>query len=272
MVKMASWFKSATASVYWYSTVGRWRLKDAFNDLYEGQTRSPTFRGIFRDAFGDQFAEEVDPCGFLTLDDLQSLLRYLHIGQDQAFVDLACGRGGTGLWIARATGARLVGVDLAEVAIDKARRRIADFGLEGRAEFRVGDFAATGLPAASFDGAISIDSLFLVADKTGSVEETARILKPGARFVVTTWEMDLPGGVKDYRPMLEAAGFEVEAYEKTPQWEQRQRAIHEGVLGKQDALVKEMGKPGATVWFRFAKEELPKLSHMQRVLIAARKK
>jgi len=272
MIKVARWFKSASASVFWYTTVGRWRLKDAFNDLYEGQTRSPTFRGIFRDAFGDQFAEEVDPCGFITLDDLQSLLRYLHLSKGQTFVDMACGRGGTGLWIARETETNVLGVDLAEVAIEKARGRVADFGLEGRAEFRVGDFSDNGLPSNHYDGAISIDSLFLVADKVSSVEETARILKPGARFVVTTWEMDLPTGIRDYRPMFEAAGFEIEAYDKTPRWEERQRAIHEGVLSKKEALVREMGKAGASVWFCFAKEELPRLKHMQRVMIAARKK
>jgi ubiquinone/menaquinone biosynthesis C-methylase UbiE len=272
MISLAHWFKSIVASLFWYSVVGRWRLKDAFNDLYEGQIRSQTFHQIWRNAFGDQYAEEVDPCSFLTLNDLSSLVKYLQLRKDDRLVDLACGRGGTGLWIARETGARLVGVDLAEVAVEKARLRIPDFGLEGRAEFRVGDFADTGLPAASFDGALSIDSLFLVADKPASVRETARILKPGARFALTTWEMDVAGGIQDYRPMLAEAGFEIEAYEQTPQWEERQRSVHEQVLANQETLVREMGKAAANVWFNFAKIELPRLHHMRRVFIVARKK
>lgn len=272
MLKMARLLNSARASMFWFSTVGRWRLKDAFNDLYEGQARSPTFRGIWRDVFGNQYAEEVDPCSFLTLDDLQSVVRYLHLSPGGKLVDLACGRGGPGLWVARATQAQLVGLDLSEVAVEKAAGRIAAFGLEGQAEFAVADFADTGRPAASFDGAMSIDSLFLTSDKPACVRETARILKPGARFVVTTWEMDLPESVSDYRPMFADAGFEIEAYEFTPGWQQRQRAVHEGVLAQRDKLIQEMGKSSATVWFRFAENELPKLPHMRRVLIAALKK
>jgi SAM-dependent methyltransferase len=271
MVSLSRWFKSLVASFFWYSVLGRWRLKDAFNDLYEGQARSPTFHAIWREVFGSEYAEEVDPCGFLTLTDLANVVRYLHVGPGDTFVDLACGRGGTGLSVARQTGARLVGLDLAEVAVEKARGRLAHFGLEGKAEFRVGDFAATGLPAAGFDGAISIDSLFLVPDKSACVRETARILKPGARFVLTTWEMDIAGGIKDYRPMFLDAGFEIEHYEMTPQWQERQRGIHEGVLARQDDLIKEMGRSAANVWFQFAKVELPRLQHMRRVLIVARK-
>ncbi len=99
MVSLAHWFKSVVASLFWYSILGRWRLKDAFNDLYEGQTRSPTFRGIWRNVFGDQYAEEVDPCSFLTLNDLHSLVTHLHLSAGDTLVDLACGRGGTGLWV-----------------------------------------------------------------------------------------------------------------------------------------------------------------------------
>jgi SAM-dependent methyltransferase len=272
MIRIADWTRDALASVYWFTTLGRWRLKDVFNELYEGQTRSPTFRSIFRDAFGDQYAEEVDPCGYVTISDLGQIVKYLAVRKDQQIVDLACGRGGTGLWIARATEARLVGVDLSDVAVEKATQRITDFGLDGKAEFRVADFANTGLATADFDGAISIDSLFLVPDKAGALRETARILKPGAHFAVTTWEMDLATGVRDYRPVFQEAGFEIEAYDLTPEWEQRQRRVLERFLEEQSTLYKEMGKSAAKVWFRYVNSELPKLPHMRRVFIAARKK
>ncbi|MBN1587931.1 MAG: class I SAM-dependent methyltransferase [Pirellulales bacterium] len=271
MSKTSHWFKSLIASFYWLVYHGRWRVKDVFDDLYGGQQRSETFRRIFREVFGDEYAEEADPTGFLTMTDLRNIAERLRMGKDQALVDLACGLGGAGFWVARETGSRLTGIDISSTAIEKANQRIPDFGLEGRADFRVGDFAATGLPEASFDGAMSVDSLFLVPDKTGSVHETARVLRSGARFVVITWELEAAGAVKDYRPLLENAGFEIESYDETLGWESRQRAVYERILAEEAALINEMGETTARVWVRDARAEMPRLPHMRRVLVAARK-
>lgn len=41
----------------------------------------------------------------------------LRVGPGQKIADLGCGRGGPGQWIARATGAGLVGIDVSEVAL-----------------------------------------------------------------------------------------------------------------------------------------------------------
>jgi ubiquinone/menaquinone biosynthesis C-methylase UbiE len=272
MNRVAHWFKSVVASFYWLVTQGQWRIKDVFNNLYGGEVRSNTFRNIYRDVFGDDYPEEADPTGFLTMTDLRNIAKYLNIGNDQSLVDLACGRGGAGLWVARQTGARLTGIDISDIAVEKAAQRIAAFGLEGRARFQVGDFAASGLPAASFDGAMSVDSLFLVPDKTGSIQEAARILRTGARFVFTTWELDVPLLVKDYRPLLAKAGFEIEAYESTPDWERRQRAVYDQILAQKETLIREMGKEAAKVWISDAETERPRLARMRRILVAARKR
>ncbi len=269
---LAHWVKSFLASCYWYSTQRRWRMRDIFNDVYKGQTRSDTFRRILREVFGEEYAEEADPCGFLTKTDLGNLVRNLQLQEGQSLVDLACGRGGAGLWVARETGTRLTGVDISSRAVEEARERVEAFGLTGRAEFRVGDFARTGLPDASFDGAMSVDALYLVADKTGSIEEVARIVRPGARFVFTTWDVDLPTMIRDHRPLLDHAGFDVEMYETTRDWEGRQRGVHEGVLANREALIEEMGEPSARFWIAGAQTELPRLSQMRRVLIVGKKR
>ena len=263
--------KSFFASCYWLTTTGKWRIEDLFDDLYEGQTRSPTFRGIFSEIYGDDYAEEADPSGFVTMSDLRNIAEHFNVGGEQTFVDLACGRGGAGLWVARETGARLIGIDISKVAVEQAAGRIADFGLAGRARFQVGDFCATGLPEASFDGAISVDSLFLVPDKTASVHEAARILRPGARFVFTNWEVHLPLMVKDYHGLLENAGFEIEVYDEPPDWRRRQRAVYENILAKKEILIKEMGKASAKVWIQDAQTEMPRLEHMKRIFVVAKK-
>lgn len=264
--------KSLIGSCYWMAAQGRWGMKGIFNDVYRGQPQSKTFQAIFRDVFGDDYPEEVDPCGLLTVTDLHNFARFIGVGKDQALVDLGCGRGGAGLWLARETGARLTGVDISDIAVVEARRRIGAFGLEGRAQFQVGDFAQTGLPKASFDGAMSIDALYLVPDKTGSIHETARILRPGAKFVFTSWDVDLPMMIRDHRPFLQEAGFEVESYETTPDWQRRQRAVHERIIEQKDRLIEEMGEASAKFWIVGAQTELPRLSHMRRIMVVARRR
>ena len=68
------------------------------------------------------------------------------IGPDGTIADLGCGRGGAGLWVAMATGARLIGVDIAANALAAARQRADALDVGERAEFQKGSFEATGLP------------------------------------------------------------------------------------------------------------------------------
>jgi SAM-dependent methyltransferase len=263
--------KNFTANAFWYSFQRRWGVRRVFDDVFAGQSESESFRAIFRDVFGDEYEPEIDHCGLVTKSDLRDIARSVDLPQDGRLVDLACGSGGAGLWVARETGARLTGVDISPVAVEQAEKRIPAFGMEGRAEFRVGDFAATGLKAASFDGAMSVDALFLVPDKSGSVRETARILRPGSRFVCTSWEVNMRGRIRDFRPLLEKSGFEVERYEETEGWKDRQIGVHQRVLDEKEKLIAEMGESSARFWIAGAEFELSIIDHMRRVIFVARK-
>ena len=104
LYKIAHALKSMIASLYWLATMGRWGVQGVFDTLYTGQMRSETFRNMYRDVFGADYAEEADPTGYLTMTDLANIARHIHVTSGQSFVDLACGRGGASLWVARATG------------------------------------------------------------------------------------------------------------------------------------------------------------------------
>ena len=45
----------------------------------------------------------------------------LQVGPGQKIADLGCGRGAPGQWLARTTGAALVGIDISATALDQAR-------------------------------------------------------------------------------------------------------------------------------------------------------
>lgn len=253
------------------------------NIVFVGWAKSPTLQGIWRKSYGDDYPEEADPYSFVTLTDLRRIAREIRVGAGQTFVDLACGRGGPGLWVARETGAALIGVDIAPAAVEHAARHVVEFGLAERARFQVGDFMATGLPEAAFDGAMSVDAFWVVPDKPAAAQEVARILRPGAHFIFTTWDVNVtppagyPPQVHDHRALLRDAGFTVEAYEEASDWEDRQRAVYEGIRAARADLIAEMGEEAASVLLAEASllpglvDGTDYLAHMRRILVVARR-
>jgi len=253
-------------------------MRARMDEFYAGPWQSSTLRRIRREVHGDEYPEEVAPNSSVTRSDLRRLARDLGVGPGERIVDLACGNGGVALWLARETGAHATGVDLSAEAVRQARERVAAFGVDGRAEFLVGDFAATGLPARSFDGAVSIDSLWMAADKSAVLREVARLLRPGAPFVFTTWDFGVtpPEGpqVADHRPLLEEAGFAVERYEVQPDAERR-RAYYERLVAAEEALAGEMGVEATARLMFGAKGSLglpagiDSLAHSRRIVVVA---
>ncbi len=249
---------------------------ESFNILFAAVPRSATLRHIWRLVYGPDYPEEADPFSFVTLTDLRRIAGELGVGRGQTVLDLACGRGGPGLWIARETGASLVGVDFSQVAVEQAQKRAAQLGLSGRARFLVGDAAMTGVPEASVDAAMSVDSFWLFPDKLRAAAEVARILRPGGRFVFTTWEFNLtppgwPPQISHHRDLLREAGFILKTYEETPDWRQRQLAVYAGILAADTELMAELGEAAASDMITEARQVPALLGRSRRVLVAARR-
>jgi ubiquinone/menaquinone biosynthesis C-methylase UbiE len=256
---------------------------DAYSAKYASHVECPRRWSIKRRVYGDEFPEEVDPRSFVTWTELRRIAGELRVGPGDQFVDLGCGRGGPSLWVARETGAALVGLDLAGVGIARALERARELGVADRARFEVADIVSTGLPDASFDAAMSVDVLWAVPDKLGALREAARILKPGARFAFTNWDRDLspPGYLPplgDHRPLLEQAGFEVETYQVQPGAEEKRRAVYEALVAAEQDLIREMGEEGAARMMFEARGTLgltdgvDYLAHSRRIFVVARKR
>ena len=131
---------------------------------------------------------------------------------ERVLVDVRCGRGAAGLWVAAHTSARLTGVDIAASALAAAGRRARSLGLAGRAEFVLGSFESVPQDNGSVDAAMSIDALLFAPDKQAALVEFGRVLRHGGRLVFTSWDyhsqpVGRPPQVADHRPLLVAAGF-----------------------------------------------------------------
>jgi SAM-dependent methyltransferase len=132
------------------------------------------------------------------------------------------------------------------------------------------------------DPRLSVDVIWAIPDKGAGFAESARILKPGTRFAFTDWERDLsppgyPPTLSDHRPLLKAAGFEVELHQVLTRAEALRRAFYEKMLARQQELIRDLGEQAAQSPLREAKawlgliDGVDYLQHSRRVLVAVRK-
>lgn len=143
-------------------------------------------------------------------------------------LDIGCGSGGITLSLASDyDAARVIGIDVEEPVLAKARRRAATRRLDDRVEFVQVQPGPFPFPDQSFDVVFSKDSMIHIPDKEALFQDVMRILVPGGWLLASDWMIahdDEPSpdmkryieqeglsfamaSPERYRRALEAAGF-----------------------------------------------------------------
>lgn len=242
-----------------------------FDQAFTAAAVSPGIRRVWELA-EPGLPPQIEPFSFVTVGLLRHVAQALDLSPGQTLVDLGCGRGGPGLWLAREADASLVGVDFSAVAVGQATRRASLFGLAGRARFTVGDLTQTGLPGASADAAVSIDAFHFAADPAAAAREVRRVLRPGRRLALTNWQPKVPGDPRlpgrsriDWPQLLRSAGFAGIEMQARPEWHDAFTRVYRVAL--------DLGEPGPDAPLADLQDEarhrLPVAELMHRVAIAA---
>jgi ubiquinone/menaquinone biosynthesis C-methylase UbiE len=173
----------------------------------------------------------------------------------------------------------LIGIDPSAAGLAAARQRASQAGLAGRARFQHGTFEQTNLADAAAGAMMSIEAFQYAPGKRAAFVEFVRIMRPGARVGIVCFEVDpakvegLPvfgvDPVADYRPMMAAAGLNVEAYEETRGWEERVYAAFSAIAGNNDTLIAEMGERAAAAAVAEAMLTLQIKPYPRRILAVA---
>ena len=84
---------------------------DDFDRAHEGRARASFLWRVSNCAYGADCPSELQAWGMTTWWTLGRFVSGLRLSPDELLLDLACGRGGVGLWLARALNVNLIGVD-----------------------------------------------------------------------------------------------------------------------------------------------------------------
>jgi SAM-dependent methyltransferase len=242
-----------------------------FDEGFAAIAASPGIRRVWETVDPD-LPPEIEPFSFISVALLRHVAHALALSPRQTLVDLGCGRGGPGLWLAQSQGVSLIGVDFSGVAVQEASDRAALFGVADTARFVVGDLVATGLAAAIADAVVSIDALHFAADLAAASREVLRVLRPDHRLVLTGWQPRTPDDARlpsrmriDWAAALGSVGFVEVQVESRPEWHELFTRVYRVAL--------DLGGPGEDVGLAGlqdeARQRLPIAGLVDRVVVTA---
>ncbi len=131
----------------------------------------------------------------------------LGLTPDSSVLDIACGKGGPALILAREFGCRITGVERASEFAAECRHRVAAAGLEGRIEVVEQDATAVAIEPAAYDVALCLGASFVWTNLDGTLRALAPAVRPGGHVVVGEVYLrgSVPDGVEGYEEFASLA-------------------------------------------------------------------
>ncbi|MFM8331368.1 MAG: class I SAM-dependent methyltransferase, partial [Candidatus Methylumidiphilus sp.] len=126
----------------------------------------------------DEFAQSTENLSKL-------LIKAANISNGQAILDVGCGFGGTIASLNETyTGLRLVGLNIDERQLDRARQHVHAV-VDNTIEFQQGDACALPFPDNSFDAVLAVECIFHFSSREQFFKEAHRVLKPGGYLALS---------------------------------------------------------------------------------------
>ncbi|MFJ8231858.1 class I SAM-dependent methyltransferase [Streptomyces sp. NPDC094448] len=244
-------------------------VADAYDAFHRGRASTPLVARLYALAMGDDHPAEIQASSSCDWPLLGLLVARLRLRPGQRLVDLGCGTGGIGLWLARAHSVHLTGIDISPVAIGLAAARRPYFLPPGRADFRVATMERTGLPDGCADGIVCIDTLGKAQSPMGALLEARRLLRPGGRMALTTARRH--SAPSPWSERAAAVGLELVAEDARPDEPAMWRRLYRLWADHEEELRRDVGDAQTDSMIREARRSLPTLDDRRAFLITLRR-
>jgi SAM-dependent methyltransferase len=149
-------------------------------------------------------------------DKLVLLGTQLGLGAESRVLDIASGRGGPALVLARTFGCNVEGIEIEPAFQEVAVARARELGLGEHVSFRVEDASAVELPEETYDAALCLGASFVYDDLVETISRLAPAVRPGGHVVVGEpyWKrLPLPDDYEDRNLLLTTLEGTVTAFE-----------------------------------------------------------
>ncbi len=124
-------------------------------------------------------------------------------------LDIGCGIGGVDLLLVGEHGAASVlGIDVEDPLLERARAKASEAGCEGRIDYLLVRPGPLPFEGASFDVVFSKDAMIHIPDKPALFADVWRVLRPRGAFIASDWLQSVEGrGSPEMTNLGEALGL-----------------------------------------------------------------
>jgi len=174
------------------------KVSSYFDTLYSSMSSSTIHDLIGKEALGDGYVGQLSYAGE---DELRRIVELARILSGQHVLDLCSGMGGTSLWFARQTGAKVTGIDCSSVGVELGK--FNSKGVNAALNFVLGDIKYLPFAPCSFNAIVCLDGFG--ASYTEILQQCFSILKSGG---ILTFLLNMtPQSSSDLKIALRSAGF-----------------------------------------------------------------
>ncbi|MGV9913372.1 class I SAM-dependent methyltransferase [Streptomyces tendae] len=244
---------------------------EVYDQMHAARASTTIVSELYAEAMGDAYPVELNASSSVDWQLLGAMVGALRMRPGERLVDLGCGTGGVSLWLARALAVSVTGVDISATAVHLASAHVRQLSLPpGRARFVVGSRLASGLPDQWADGLVCVDALGRGIDRRPALQEIRRLLKPGARAVVTASRSRLAPS-PPWSEHAEATGLMLEAEQERPHEPQMWNRLYDLWIAHEKELREQLGDAQAESMLTEARISAPMLKDRIALVVTLRR-